>query len=231
VRFRRVGVISTRKGLPLLAQRKLDCDFVEVRLDYLLAAGVPASAVQDALCATRYSVILTLRAPDEGGQVEVSDKERIEILHPLLPCTDAVDVEFAHAKPMKKMLAEASSRGVSLILSAHFFDEAQTYSALTRRLRSMAKIPATVYKLASRCDTVDEMTALLRLQSDCGHLPLAVMGMGRMANESRQLLPLLGSKLVYGYLDKPTAPGQPSSSDLSILLGQKKKIAQSSTPA
>ena len=40
--------------------------------------------------------------------------------------------------------------------------------------------------------------------------PLALMGMGVEGLETRLTLPPAGSKLTYGYLDKPAAPGQPS---------------------
>jgi 3-dehydroquinate dehydratase-1 len=36
------------------------------------------------------------------------------------------------------------------------------------------------------------------------------MGVGPHAAQSRSVLAGLGSRLVYGYLDQPAAPGQPS---------------------
>jgi 3-dehydroquinate dehydratase-1 len=44
--------------------------------------------------------------------------------------------------------------------------------------------------------------------------PLAVMGLGPYAAQSRSVLTALGSRLVYGYLDQAAAPGQPSAAEV-----------------
>jgi 3-dehydroquinate dehydratase-1 len=44
--------------------------------------------------------------------------------------------------------------------------------------------------------------------------PLAVMGLGPYASQSRSVLTALGSRLIYGYLDQPAAPGQPSAAEV-----------------
>ena len=51
---------------------------------------------------------------------------------------------------------------------------------------------------------------------------LCVIGMGPDWAHTRVLFPQLGSCLTYGYLDKPTAPGQFSAAELTEKLQQAK---------
>ncbi len=42
--------------------------------------------------------------------------------------------------------------------------------------------------------------------------------LGPYAAQSRSVLAALGSRLVYGYLDEPAAPGQPSAGEVSKMV-------------
>jgi hypothetical protein len=44
--------------------------------------------------------------------------------------------------------------------------------------------------------------------------PLCIIGMGPLGTETRVAFSLVGSCLTYGYLDKPSAPGQMSAARL-----------------
>jgi 3-dehydroquinate dehydratase len=58
---------------------------------------------------------------------------------------------------------------------------------------------------------VDVLRALLRRRWE---KPICVIGMGRAWSKTRIEFAMLGSCLTYGYLDKPTAPGQMSAAEL-----------------
>ena len=54
--------------------------------------------------------------------------------------------------------------------------------------------------------------------------PIAVMGLGPYAGQSRSVLTALGSRLVYGWLDKPAAPGQPSAAEVRKMVRSVRKL-------
>ena len=212
-----VGVVSTIKGLSKTSSDRLPCDWIEVRLDHLLARGVSPQAVREALETRRHPVLLTLRSPSEGGAIPLDDRQRCALLRPLLEWVDAVDLELAHVSrlPLRGFLAEMRQHQVDLILSAHQFKGSWTPAGQVKILSAMNKYKPAVRKLALPCQTNDQLAALLLLQGRCKKHPTALMGMGKLAAHSRQLLPLLGARLAYGFLDEPVAPGQPDARTLA----------------
>ena len=50
--------------------------------------------------------------------------------------------------------------------------------------------------------------AILAALQEAAPLPMATMGMGPLGRISRLLLASMGSVVNYGYLDRPTVPGQ-----------------------
>jgi len=210
-----VGVISTFHGLSHLNKSQLPCDMAEVRLDYLMKAQAPLEKVLARIEKRKCPVLITLRSPREGGQADLFESERRSILFAFLGMADAVDIEWADRIAMKPILKEAKKIKLPVILSTHDFEQCPKPAALKKRLVSMkAAKTSGIIKMAVRCDTVDELARLLAFQLENKKENLALMGMGKCARESRQLLPLLGSRLVYGWLDAPTAPGQPKVSEL-----------------
>ena len=211
----RVGVVTTPAGLRQLSRATVPCDVVEVRLDHLLAAGCEADFLVSALSRRRHPVLLTLRSHLEGGAVRMTNAQRAALVVELLPLVEAIDWEHAARGAATALFRSARRRKVAIVLSSHEFQSTPPEPVLLRRLAAMTKTRPAIVKLAARTDDPDALLRLLKIQS--GHtaaIPLALMGMGEHAAASRQLLPLLGARLVYGYLDAPSAPGQPHVRDL-----------------
>ncbi|MEZ5404709.1 MAG: type I 3-dehydroquinate dehydratase [Verrucomicrobiia bacterium] len=206
----RVGVISTPTGLPYLQRSSLPCELVEIRLDYFSLTLSQIDQLKKQLRTRKHPVLLTLRSPREGGQKKLTPTQRETFLVDFLPFIDALDLEYLEIRHFSKLLQNLKKKKVALILSSHFFKKSPTFSELKNRLNAMQKNSATIYKIASRCDTTSQLLTLLQIQLQFTKKIIACMGMGKLAPLSRQILPLLGAKLVYGYLDSPTAPGQPS---------------------
>ena len=213
----RVGVISQSKGLLFLVRAQIPCDLIELRLDYFTLNQTFLHELQKKLVKRKHPVLLTLRSQTEGGQQKLTSVQRETILLNFLSYIDAVDIEHAQFKTMPRLLKTIKKKKIPLILSAHSFQKFLNHRQLNTLLQKMKKYPATIYKIASRCDSVSQLTLLLQNQIQFNSLSLALMGMGKMASLSRQLLPLVGSKLVYGYLDAPTAPGQPPIKTLPVV--------------
>ena len=65
--------------------------------------------------------------------------------------------------------------------------------------------------MAKREEDVEILRQLLKGR---WKVPLCVMGMGEFGAQTRVSLAVAGSCLVYGYLDKPMAPGQMAAAEL-----------------
>lgn len=222
-----VGSLTTPAGLKHLSRSKCDADLIEVRLDMLLKAGLTLDDLADKLESRWQPVLLTPRSTKEGGVYQWSgQKERVEALLRLGPLVEAIDIELAELKSFAMTVALPELAECSLVLSAHSIAKPLT-PALLKKLVAAFKAehkrrtarPLHVCKVAARVDSLEDLRALAGIMTESPELPWAVMGLGPQAMLSRQVLAGLGSKLVYGYLDAPAAPGQPSARELRKAIG------------
>jgi 3-dehydroquinate dehydratase-1 len=212
-----VGTITTSAGLRLLAQKQA-ADAIEVRVDALLAVEVPVEKIVAALQTRKTPVLLTLRIPAEGGQRGWRVKERRELYLKLLPHVEAIDVELATAHAMRPAIEEARRAGKTVVLSAHAIAKAAPAAQIARWVAQFDAKPGTILKIAARIQGWRDLQQLAALLVNHPDWPVAVMGLGPYAGQSRSVLAALGSRLVYGYLDKPAAPGQPSAAEVKKMV-------------
>jgi 3-dehydroquinate dehydratase-1 len=202
-------VVGTLSALP--PNGKLAGDIVEVRLDKM-----PPSADWLQHCAALQSagtpVLLTIRLRSEGGDWEHDDDRRLEIYKQGLRELAAVDVELSSAisRPVAR---EAARLNKASVISFHDFEKTpplRDLCAIVEKEHALGSI-AKVSTMIKHGSDVDVLRALLRRQ---WQKPLCVIGMGRAWSNTRIEFTTLGSCLTYGYLDKPTAPGQISAAEL-----------------
>lgn len=204
-----VGVISTEPGLASLAHNgRLQCDIVELRLDYLMRSETPLSVIEECLTSSQHKFLLTLRHQYEGGVYSWEPKERVSILKTFIRYASVVDIELAFASQFLPLVRSRYKK--KILLSAHFFEQTPDDAKLADLLEKMWMRRPNFLKVACLCNSTADLGRLVVMQYLNRHLPLALMGMGDLAPLSRTILPLVGARIVYGYLDEPTAPGQPS---------------------
>jgi len=209
-----LGTVTTKEGLRLLVRKKIPADAVEIRVDALLAEKVPVDEIEVALKKKKQPVLLTLRIPPEGGQIAWKVVERRELFLSLLPYVEAIDVELATARAMQPVIDEARRTGKTVVLSAHAIEKPATPAQFARWVGQFDPQPATILKIAARIASWRDLQQLAALLVNHPDLPVAVMGLGPHAAQSRAVLAALGSRLVYGYLDKAAASGQPSAAEV-----------------
>jgi 3-dehydroquinate dehydratase-1 len=209
-----LGTVTTLVGLRQLVRKSIPADTIEVRVDALLAAKVPVDKIEAALRKKKHPVLLTLRIPTEGGHLAWKVKERRELFLHLLPLVEAIDVELATARTMQPVIDEARRTGKTVVLSAHAIDKPATSAQVARWVGQFTPLPATILKVAARIKSWRDLQQLAALLVNHPEWPLAVMGLGPYAAQSRSVLTALGSRLVYGYLDQAAAPGQPSAAEV-----------------
>jgi len=204
-----LGSVITRAGLRLLA-KKTAADAVEVRADALLADGATPDEIETALRKRKQPVLLTLRIPAEGGQRPWKIAERRALYLRLLPFVEAIDIELATAAAMQLVIDVARHMDKTVVLSAHAIAKAAPEKQFARWTAQFEPRPRTILKIAARIQSWHDLQHLAALLVNHRDWPIAVMGLGPYAAQSRSVLTALGSRLVYGYLDQPAAPGQPS---------------------
>jgi 3-dehydroquinate dehydratase-1 len=218
-----LGTVTTRAGLRLLA-KKTAADAVEVRADALLADGASADDIEAVLRKKKQPVLLTLRIPAEGGQRPWKTAERRALYLRLLPLVEAIDIELATADAMRPVIDEAQRLKKTLVLSAHSIEKPATDQQFAQWTAQFEPRPKTILKIAARIQSWHDLQHLAALLVNHREWPIAAMGLGPYAAQSRSVLTALGSRLVYGYLDKPAAPGQPSAADVRKMVKTVRKL-------
>lgn len=209
-----IGCLKTNTGLAQLKAESIPADLIEVRVDELLQAKVKLETIEQALRTRRHPVLLTARAANEGGAYTWQKGERTKVLFRLMDHADALDLELEHLPQLKRVHEAAIADELSLILSVHSIQRPATNEQLRTWMHEFQQHQAFVYKIAMRLNQQNDLHQLVDILLRNPHRRWALMGLGPDAPKSRQVLTGLGSVLVYGYLDKPTAPGQPSARQL-----------------
>jgi 3-dehydroquinate dehydratase-1 len=214
-----IGSVTTLDGLSLLGAEQTPADAIEVRVDALLAQGVPVEQIESALEDRKHPVLLTLRIPDEGGHHPWEDGERNDLYERLLPFGEAIDIELATAPGLKSVVAAALATEKTVVLSAHAFLKSPPPEQFSQWLKlHEAFDPKTILKVAAHIDTWRDLQRLAALLVNYPEKQIAVMGLGPHAPQSRSVLAALGSRLVYGWIDHAAAPGQPSASEVRKMI-------------
>ncbi len=201
-----VGTLSSFGGSVPLAG-----DLVEVRLD---KTGQPADWLDQCRGIERQGkpVLLTVRLRSEGGEWPEDDSARLKLYEQGLEVVSAVDVELS-AAICAAVAEKARSLGKVCVVSHHDFEKTPgrvELESIIARARKMGGVPKVAAMIRSEAD-VEILRSVLAAR---GSQPLCIIGMGDPWKQTRVTFPKLGSCLTYGYLDKPTAPGQWSAAEL-----------------
>jgi 3-dehydroquinate dehydratase-1 len=189
-------------------------DAVEIRVDALSNLPAPRQVANLPLGA-----IVTVRSPHEGGVKALSDEDRLASYLALLPSAAAIDLEVSSVEKMGPLVEAVRRERKLLILSFHDFEGTPPLVDLGDVCRRMRDLGADISKIASKTETLAEVSRLLTLLEQSSQ-PLAVMGMGALGRASRLLFAKAGSALNYGWLDKPQVPGQWSAEEFVELLAR-----------
>jgi 3-dehydroquinate dehydratase-1 len=215
-----LGSVISPAGLRALARKTIPADAIEIRVDALLAKNVPVEKIEAALRARRHPVLLTLRIPAEGGLRPWKLTERRDLYLRLLPHVEAIDLELATARALQPVLDAARLAKKTVILSAHAIKKPAPPAQIARWVAQFDHAPRTILKIAAHITSWRDLQQLAALLVNHPDWPIAVMGLGPHAAQSRAILIALGSRLAYGYLDQPAAPGQPSAADIRKMVQQ-----------
>lgn len=213
-----VAVAHTPRGITAAAALpRGGMDLVEARLDCLAQHAV---LLRRHLPKVKPAVLLTARHPAEGGAGGLSVAARRALLEEFLPLASAVDIEIRSVRALHRVIAKAEERGVLKIFSFHDFQRTPAAGRLRRIEDEARRAGADVVKIATHLRGPADLASLLHFQAFTEGRATAVMGMGPFGRASRLVLAAAGSRLNYGYLDRPQVPGQWPAARLRSLIAE-----------
>ncbi len=168
----------------------IDADFIELRLDYMDTLEINL----DSLNEYRSKLIFTIRNKSEGGYKDIPDTEKSAFLKELHSKGFLYDVE---ASFLHRELVPYKGK----IVSAHYFDRIPLFEDLENIIKKYSEAYIIKFALVGKENYREILIKLLRYDN-VAVMPMNVDPLERIA------FSILGSKLIYGYVDTPTASGQ-----------------------
>ncbi len=206
-----VGVLSSIPHDLQALLKEATCDVVEIRLDQMHVEADWLGTAR-ALESAGLPVIITIRSQSEGGGWDSSEEKRLELLKQALTELSAVDVEL-RSEIASAVAQTAKASGKVCIVSYHDFDGTPPVTELENAMTEACRL-GCIGKITTTIKTQGDREALQQILCHPWPIPVCVMGMGPMGTETRITFAGLGSCLTYGYLDRPSAPGQFSAAEL-----------------
>ncbi len=186
----------------------LDADLIELRVDYM---ENPLSIDYNIL--PKGKVVVTLRDFDEGGARFHDPQIKVSLYRNLWDKNIIYDVELA-------FLEKYDVPYENCIVSIHIFRNPPQLDGLCQRIiRYIEKAFAVKIAVKPFPGYRSYLMKLLELGNKIAVMPMDTSPIERIG------FSLLGSRLIYGYVDEPTAPGQLHYKKIREILNTISKIA------
>lgn len=203
-----VGVIASQADFERALRMRKPPELFELRLDQLLSI---LDELERRLSMLSAPLIITARAPREGGANDLSIQQRRELLSRFLPHARYVDVELRSARHFQSLLTLARRKKVRRIISFHDFKSTPAQDRLVLMAHRAKSCGADIFKVATRTDKPDQVERLLDFVREPDvDLPVSAMGMGKFGAASRVALARCGSALNYACIGRSRIEGQMS---------------------
>ncbi len=202
-------------------------EFIELRFDYIdNKQKLTREFVEKLLkiIQTNTRAIFTMRDSSEGGQMELNNHERVQILETLIQAQpEYLDIEMnSDMSILKQIISLAVKNKVNLIFSNHDFEETQNYEktvkiidSFTNRLKNELKtdskiVDTSIYKIIFTAQNFEDNLIPLKVCKYFSEKNRKVICfcMGELGIFSRVSCVKSGSFLTYGSFEDKTAPGQ-----------------------
>jgi 3-dehydroquinate dehydratase-1 len=193
-------------------------DLVEARVDLFDGQRLDQAALDSCtrLEATGTPVLVTVRAASQGGRFRDPEPVRLERFRQALQVASWADVEDDAPIAADVARLVAGRPAGQLVVSHHDFGRTPPLPELLEVVdRCHATSPGAIAKVATAL-TSDADRGVLRSLLAQRPVRTAVIGMGDDA--FRVELAASGSRLAYGFVGAPTAPGQTSAEALHARL-------------
>jgi 3-dehydroquinate dehydratase type I len=191
-----------------------NADIAELRVD--MFDDISAAHVTEIarVFKNRFSkpLLITARDIKEGGQREIAD--RVELYRAAAPLADIMDVEI-NSSVFSQIKELCSKNNIVLIASHHNFKTTPDNDFLQKIYEKGKSKGADIVKIAAFANSREDFLRLSMFTMKYKDEGIITMSMGDAGLPSRVLNPLFGSLITYGYINRPSAPGQLSIIELS----------------
>ena len=206
-----VGTLSKIPKISTIKKQLTYCDIIEIRYDQQWHKQDITPILKEL---NKFKpILLTIRTNREGGEWDISDEKRKEIFLQYQNSIQAIDLEI-QSDLFNKLLEKVSlHKDLKVITSYHNYKQAIDSSNILDFEKKSLHWGAHLLKIAHTPQTTEEHqnTSKVLKKTD---INLCLISMGEKFSNSRIELVKHGSKLTYGYLDEPIAPGQFSCKNL-----------------
>lgn len=208
------GVLTDSDVSDLGTERLDSSDIIELRVDMFdsIMPGHLIEVFRSAREKFGKPIIATVRDFKEGGKKEIQD--RLDIYRLVIPFADAVDVEILSGDMLKQTKDLCSDKGRLLIGSYHNFVFTPADDFLDEIVASGRQNGADVVKLGVTAKEDNDFIRLMLLTLHHRDQGIITMTMGDKGLPSRIFSPVFGSLITYGSVNKPSAPGQLSTTEM-----------------
>ena len=205
---------SIEEAQAIDVMRYHDADIIEWRADFLPKEAIlqVAPAIFEKFAGRE--LVFTLRTRAEGGQIELSSEEYVQMIKEVaqLYQPDYIDFEyFSYKDVFDQMLGFPN-----LVLSYHNFQE--TPENLMEILSELTSLNPKVVKIAVMANTEQDVLDLMNFTRGFKTLnpeqEYVTISMGKVGKVSRITSDVTGSSWSFASLDEASAPGQISLSSM-----------------
>ena len=194
--------------------RYQDADIIEWRADFLPKEAIlqVAPAIFEKFAGRE--LVFTLRTRAEGGQIEPSSEEYVQMIKEVaqLYQPDYIDFEYFSYKDVFDQMLDFPN----LVLSYHNFQE--TPENLMEILSELTSLNPKVVKIAVMANTEQDVLDLMNFTRGFKTLnpeqEYVTISMGKVGKVSRITSDVTGSSWTFASLDEASAPGQISLSSM-----------------
>ena len=194
--------------------RYQDADIIEWRADFLPKEAIlqVAPAIFEKFAGRE--LVFTLRTRSEGGQIELSSEEYVQMIKEVaqLYQPDYIDFEYFSYKDVFDQMLDFPN----LVLSYHNFQE--TPENLMEILSELTSLNPKVVKIAVMANTEQDVLDLMNFTRGFKTLnpeqEYVTISMGKVGKVSRITSDVTGSSWSFASLDEASAPGQISLSSM-----------------
>lgn len=203
-------------------------DFIELRIDFyenILDKEEVIFLLKELYEVIDKPLLLTYRSLKEGGQIQLTDTQYIELMTWVCEnhLADLVDIELMSGNALVYQLVEiAHQNNIKVILSNHDFEKTPSTSELINRLEHMEIMGGDILKIAVMPQSYKDVICLLNVTLEMSHKlshPMITMSMGEIGVISRITGELTGSAVTFASAGQASAPGQISVTDMQTILG------------
>ena len=195
--------------------RYQDADIIEWRADFLPKEAIlqVAPAIFEKFAGRE--LVFTLRTRAEGGQIELSSEEYVQMIKEVaqLYQPDYIDFEYFSYKDVFDQMLDFPN----LVLSYHNFQE--TPENLMEILSELTSLNPKVVKIAVMANTEQDVLDLMNFTRGFKTLnpeqEYVTISMGKVGKVSRITSDVTGSSWSFASLDEASAPGQISLSSMT----------------